>query len=70
MRRIVRSEGWARTRVVIGAIATVLGCVVIARTAASVGAIWAALPAYVLGVALVGLGFVRFFEYRAWRRAR
>jgi hypothetical protein len=67
MRNVVRSAGFARTRVGIGAVGAVLGLVVIYRTAASVGLDWRGLPAYVLGAALVALGVVRWREYRAAR---
>ena len=70
MKRLVRSQGYARARVVIGAVAALLGAILIVRTFLIAGLTWAALPAYVLGLALILLGFVRAFEYRAWSRMR
>lgn len=67
MRNVVRSEGYARARVGIGAAAAVLGAITLYRTVASVGLKFEALPAYVLGAALIALGYVRWREYRAAR---
>jgi hypothetical protein len=69
MRRVVRSRTYARARLVTGTIAAALGIVLIARTAAAVGAAAQAIPAYVLGAALVGLAAVRFREYAQATRA-
>jgi ABC-type uncharacterized transport system permease subunit len=68
VRRIVQSQGYARTRVGIGAVVAVLGAVLLVRTAASVGLDWRGLPAYVLGAAMIALGIVRWREYQAARR--
>jgi uncharacterized membrane protein HdeD (DUF308 family) len=68
MRRIVRSEGYARARLVTGAIFMLLGVVVIVRTVGTAGLQWGAAPAYVLGVAMILLGAFRFYEYRTARR--
>jgi hypothetical protein len=68
MRNVVRSEGYARTRVGIGAAAAVLGAITLYRTIASVGLKLEALPAYVLGLALIALGVVRWREFRAARK--
>jgi hypothetical protein len=62
---MTRTEGYARARVIIGLIGGVLGLVIVARTVASVGFDWKALPAYVLGAALVALGITRWREYQA-----
>lgn len=67
MRNIVRSEGYARTRVGIGFAGAILGLVVIYRTAGAVGLDWRGLPAYALGAALLALGVVRWREYRSAR---
>jgi hypothetical protein len=68
MRRIVRSEGYARARLVTGSIFMLLGAVVIVRMAGSAGLQWSAAPGYVLGVAMILLGGFRFYEYRTARR--
>ncbi len=67
MRNVVRSEGYARARVGIGAVAAVLGAVTLYRTVTTVGFKLEALPAYVLGAALIALGYVRWREYRSAR---
>ncbi|HMD01969.1 MAG TPA: hypothetical protein VKG44_03285 [Candidatus Baltobacteraceae bacterium] len=68
MRRLVRSEGYARTKLVTGMLLGILGAVIIVRTLAGVGLTWAAIPALVLGLAMLALGFVRLREYRARKR--
>jgi hypothetical protein len=67
MKRMVQSEGYARARLVTGSIFAILGAIVLFRTLASVGLTWAALPAYVLGTAMIALGAAR---YREWFAAR
>jgi hypothetical protein len=69
MRRLVRSEGYARTRLAMATLCALFGAAIVVRTFLSVGLIGAALPAYVLGALLVAYAFVRFREYRAARRA-
>jgi ABC-type uncharacterized transport system permease subunit len=66
---LVRSEGYARARLGTGTLFAIFGAVIIGRTLFAVGLIAAALPAYVMGLALLALAFVRFREYRAARRA-
>lgn len=67
MRRFVRSEGYARARLVSGAFFIVFGLAIAIRTAAIAGFSGAALPAYVLGAAMVALGGLRFRDYFAAR---
>jgi uncharacterized membrane protein HdeD (DUF308 family) len=69
VRRIVRSETYARARLVTGSIFILLGIVVIVRTGMATGLQLAAAPAYVLGVAMILLGGFRFYEYRTARRS-
>jgi len=68
MRRMVRSESYARARLVTATLFAVFGAVIIVRTLLSVGPVAAAIPAYILGLALLALAVVRFREYRARRR--
>ncbi len=68
MSRLVRSETYARTRLVSATLIALCGAVVIVRTFVRVGLVGAAIPAYVLGLALLAYAFVRFREYRAARR--
>jgi hypothetical protein len=68
MKRMVRSESYARARLVTATLFAVFGAVIIVRTLLSVGPIMAGLPAYILGLALLALAYVRFREYRARRR--
>ncbi len=68
MRRLVRSETYARTRLVTATLFALFGVVIIVRTYLSVGPVGAAVPAYVMGLALVALAVVRFRDYRAARR--
>jgi hypothetical protein len=68
MRRLVRSEGYARARLVTGTLFAVLGVAIVARTIAAAGLGWADLPAFVLGAAMIALALVRFREYVAARR--
>ena len=70
MRRVVRSEAYARARLVTTTLFGLFGTVIIVRTLLAVGLTGAALPAYVLGLALLALAFVRFREYRAARKQR
>jgi hypothetical protein len=68
VRNLVRSEGYARARLVTGSIAAVLGAILIARTLASTGLSFKVIPACVLGAAMIALGIVRFRDYAAARR--
>jgi hypothetical protein len=70
MRRYTQSQAWARTRLVTGALFAIFGAVIMVRTFTAVGLVSAAVPAFVLGLAMIALGFVRFREYRMTRRAR
>ncbi len=70
MKRFVRSETYGRARLVSGALFIVLGFSVIVRTVADVGLSGSAVPAYVLGAAMVALGAFRFRDYIAARRMR
>jgi hypothetical protein len=65
----VRSEGYARARLVTGCMFAVLGIAVAVRTLAGVGPSPKAIPAVALGLAMVLLGGLRFRDYLAVRRA-
>jgi hypothetical protein len=67
MRKFVRSEGYAKARLVTGSLFMILGAVVIVRTLASVGFDGRALPSVVLGGAMLLLGWFRFRDYFATR---
>jgi hypothetical protein len=70
VKRLVRSEGYARARLVTGTVAMALGAIVVVRTLVAVGFVAAAIPACVLGLAMIALGLVRYRDYAAARRAR
>ena len=70
MRNFVRSEGYARARLVTGVLFACLGIVVIVRTLAATGLSGQAIPACVLGAAMILLAVFRFRDYAAARRAR
>ncbi len=70
MRKFVRSDGYARARLVTGALFVFFGASILYRTLASVGLSLSAIPAYVLGAAMVALGAFRFRDYVAARRMR
>jgi len=70
MKQFVRSEGYARARLVSAALFVVLGAVVVVRTAAATGATFAAVPAYALGSAMIALGVFRYRDYFANRARR
>lgn len=63
MRRFVQSETYARTRLVSGALFAVLGLVIVVNTARHLGLDWKAVTLYVFGLALIGLGVMRYREY-------
>ena len=63
MKRLVRSDGYLRFKLVTGTIFIILGTILIVRTLWATGPRFEAIPAVVLGLALVGLGYVRFREY-------
>ena len=69
MRRLVRSEGYVRARLVSGALFVILGGFVIYRTLGVTGLAGTAIPGTVLGFAMIALGMLRFRDYvRARRR--
>ncbi len=68
MKRFVRSQTYARARLISGALFVVLGVSILVRTIADVGLSGSAVPAYVLGAAMVALGAFRFRDYVAARR--
>jgi len=70
MKRMVRSEGYARARLANALVFAALGAVVGYRTLAAAGPSWLALPGCVLGLAMIALGYVRWRDYLAARRAR
>ena len=70
MKRLVHSEGYARARLVSGALFVVLGSILIVRTIFVVGASFSAVPAYVLGAAMIALGALRYRDYFAYRAQR
>jgi hypothetical protein len=63
VRRFVRSEGYARARLVTAALFIVLGAFVIYRTLGATGLSGTALPGCVLGLAMIALGTLRFRDY-------
>jgi hypothetical protein len=67
VRRFVRSESYARLRLVSGGLFVVFGCAIAIRTAAVAGFSGAAVPAYALGGAMLILGVLRFRDYFAAR---
>jgi len=69
VRRLVRSEGYARARVVSGALFSILGAVVFVRSVMVAGVSLAGLPGCVLGLAMVGLGVLRIRDFAARRRS-
>lgn len=68
MKRFVRSETYVRARLVTGALFILLGASILVRTIAETGVQFKALPAYVLGLAMVALGAFRFRDFIAARR--
>jgi hypothetical protein len=68
VRRIVGSRGYGRARLVNGTLVMLLGVVLIARMFGAFGLRWSAVPAYVLGVAMILLGAFRYYEYHAARK--
>jgi len=56
----VRSEGYARSKLVTGVLFAVLGVTILVRLATTVGLRFEGIPGYVLGIALVGLCVARF----------
>jgi hypothetical protein len=70
VKRLVRSETYARTRLINAGLFVLLGVVVVVRTLGVVGFAWQALPGCVLGAAMVALGAVRVRDYVAARARR
>jgi hypothetical protein len=70
VKRLVRSETYARTRLINSGLFVLLGIVVVVRTVGVVGFVWQALPGCVLGAAMVALGAVRVRDYVAGRARR
>ncbi len=68
MKRLVGSDGYARARLANAVAFVALGAIVLVRTVAVAGITTAALPGCVLGIAMVGLGAMRFAERRAPKR--
>ncbi|GAC1308150.1 MAG: hypothetical protein NVSMB21_13050 [Vulcanimicrobiaceae bacterium] len=68
MKKFVRGETFARARLVSGALFVLLGIAIVVRTIAEVGLSGSAIPAYVLGTAMIALGAFRFRDYMALRR--
>jgi len=67
MNRFVRSDVYTRIRLASGGLFICLGATVVVRTLMSVGLVSAAVPAYVLGGAMVALGAVRIRYFLATR---
>jgi len=67
VKRLVRSETYARTRLINAGLFVLLGVVVVVRTFGVVGFAWQAIPGCVLGAAMVALGAVRVRDYVAAR---
>jgi hypothetical protein len=70
MRKFVRSETYLRTRLVTGTMFVLLGGLLLGQIVARFGPDWHAIPAYVLGLALILLGLNRWREYYMARRKR
>jgi hypothetical protein len=68
VRRFVRSEGYARARLVTGALFIVFGAALVYRMLGAAGFAPAAIPGVVLGAAMIALGALRFRDYRAARK--
>jgi sulfite exporter TauE/SafE len=69
VKKFVRSETYARARLVTGTMYVLLGGVIIGRIAmAASGRDWRSIAAYVLGVALILLGLNRWREWNMVRR--
>jgi uncharacterized membrane protein HdeD (DUF308 family) len=69
--KIIKSRGYARWRLINGAIFIAIGFVILFRAGLVAHAVsWKALPVYVLGLAFVMLGAVRFYEHIAYRRSQ
>ena len=70
MKKFVRSEGYLRLRLVTGTMFILLGGVLLGRVVMLFGFDWHAIPAYVLGLAMILLGMWRYREYGMARKNR
>ena len=70
MKKFVRSETYVRMRLVTGTMFVLLGSLLLGEVVVRNGPDWHAIPAYVLGLALVLLGLNRWREYNIARRNR
>jgi hypothetical protein len=70
MKRFVQSGAYARMRLVSAGLFILFGSAILVKTISSVGLTGAALPAYVLGAAMVALGAFRYRDYLAARNRR
>jgi hypothetical protein len=61
----VRGPAYPRVRAAFGLAGMALGAVILWRTFFGIGLDWKGLPAYVLGLALIGLGVAKWRDYRA-----
>lgn len=69
MRNFSQSLGYLRLRAVFGALYAVFGIIIIVRSCGAFGLGTAQLPAFVLGLALIGLGSMRVRDYFVLRRS-
>jgi hypothetical protein len=63
VRAFVRSPVYVKLRAITGTVFMLFGVAIIVRTALAIGLVSAALVPYVMGVALVGLGALRWRDY-------
>ena len=70
MKSFVRSEAYVKARLVTGGLFVALGIAIFVRTARDVGFSTSAIPAYVLGLAMIGLGGFRLRDYLRARMQR
>ena len=68
MRRMVRSHGYARARLVNALLFAALGAAIAYRTFAVAGLSISALPGAVVGLAMIGLAVVRWRAYASAKR--
>jgi len=61
--RFVRSPGYVKVRAFSGGLFIVLGAVILVRTVLIIGIGLAAIAPLVMGIALVGLGALRWRDY-------
>ena len=70
MKKFVRSGTYLRLRLATGTMFILLGGVLLGRVVMLFGLDWHAIPAYVLGLALILLGIWRYREYGVARKNR